>query len=372
MPERMVVTTTSAISFSFLVATMASRLRPPDTSSRCRAGTVTATHDFEVPNFSLLNGNIGADRSVSSAPFHVGGYNWMIEFYPDGTHHRACFGHAAAAYVTVCDGAVGARARFTLSLVGRDGGASRVWSRRSAGPRTFGWPHPTTWGFRRFFLKPLLRLSRCLGDDGRITIRCEITVLAPHRSEDTSPPPSEMPGHLRRVLRDGTGADVAFRVAGREFRAHRVVLAARSPVFCAQLYGPMAEKDYPGRVIEVVDMEPEVFETLLEFVYTDCFEECSTATTQHLLVAADRYGMDRLKLMCAEKLQRSIDVSNVMATLLLADQHHCQTLKEACLVFLSSPKILRLVIATDEFKQLMATCPLLLTNANPRLCIRPN
>jgi hypothetical protein len=79
------------------------RLRPLDTSSRCRAGTVTATHDFEVSNFSLLNGNIGAGRSISSTPFHAGGYNWMIEFYPDGTHHRAWFGHAAAAYMAVCE-----------------------------------------------------------------------------------------------------------------------------------------------------------------------------------------------------------------------------------------------------------------------------
>lgn len=355
-----------------------SRLRSPDTSSRCRASTVTATHDFEVANFSQLNGHIGAGRSVTSAPFTVGGYTWAIDLYPDGSEQRqqdcccTCFGllTAASAFVTLRGDAAGARARFTLSLVDRTGRASRHWRRRGAA-RTFGWPHPASWGFHYFYLKPFLRLSRCVLDGGRLTIRCELTVLTPVvASEDTTPPPvpaPELPGHLRGALRDGTGADVTFHVGpGREvFRAHRVILAARSPVFRAELYGHMAERD-PRHVTDVVDVEPAVFEMLLEFVYTDSLpgggrdEGCSAATMQHLLVAADRYGMDRLKLVCEEKLCKGIVVSTVTATLALADQHHCQLLKEACIAFVSSSKNLRLVVATDEFKQLMATSPLLL------------
>ena len=126
----------------------------------------------------------------------------------------------------------------------------------------------------------------------------------------------------------------------------------------------MAEKD-ARRVVQIEDMAPAIFEMLLHFIYTDSppgsFEGYSTATAQDLLVAADRYGMERLKLMCAEKLCNSIDVSTVMATLALADQHHCQELKEACIAFMSSPKVLRVLVATDEFKHLMAICPQLVS-----------
>ena len=50
---------------------------------------------------------------------------------------------------------------------------------------------------------------------------------------------------------------------------------------------------------------------------------------QHLLVAADRYGLDRLRLMCEGKLCRGIDARTVATTLALAEQHRCAHLKDA-------------------------------------------
>ena len=56
---------------------------------------------------------------------------------------------------------------------------------------------------------------------------------------------------------------------------------------------------------------------------------------RHLLEAADRYGMDRLKLMCESILCRILDGSTVETTLALAEQHYCTTLKDVCLQFMS-------------------------------------
>lgn len=41
---------------------------------------------------------------------------------------------------------------------------------------------------------------------------------------------------------------------------------------------------------------------------------------QHLLVAAERYKMERLKLLCQEKLCKHIDGRTVVTMLVLADQ----------------------------------------------------
>ena len=71
-------------------------------------------------------------------------------------------------------------------------------------------------------------------------------------------------------------------------------------------------------------MEAAVFKALLHFIYTDCLPErsksCEAAAMQHLLVTADRYGVDMLKFICETRLSETIDVESVAATLALAEQ----------------------------------------------------
>ena len=79
----------------------------------------------------------------------------------------------------------------------------------------------------------------------------------------------------------------------------------------------------------------KTWKALLRYAYTgplpDMRKEEEDVTCQHLLVAADRYGMDRLKLICEEKLCEYIDVSTAVTILLLAEQHHCEGVEEGVL-----------------------------------------
>lgn len=100
------------------------------------------------------------------------------------------------------------------------------------------------------------------------------------------------------MLGDKRGADFTFRVGGQKFRAHRSVLAARSPVFGAQIF------DMEMRHVEIVNMEPHIFRMMLHYIYTDSLPPCedeagyNAPVMQHLLVAAERYELERLKQMC--------------------------------------------------------------------------
>lgn len=60
--------------------------------------------------------------------------------------------------------------------------------------------------------------------------------------------------------------DVRLRVGGRVFRVHRLVLAASSPYFSALFSGGMSEAD--KEEVQILGVEAEVFEILLEFIYT--------------------------------------------------------------------------------------------------------
>ena len=59
------------------------------------------------------------------------------------------------------------------------------------------------------------------------------------------------------LLENEDGSDITFNVSGEKFRAHRLVLAARSPVFESEFLDVIGEAE--ERDIEVTDMEPKVF-----------------------------------------------------------------------------------------------------------------
>jgi len=70
---------------------------------------------------------------------------------------------------------------------------------------------------------------------------------------------------------------------------------------------------------------------LLHFIYTDALpevhEDDKVVIAQGLLVAADRYAMERLKLICANMLCSYIsDARMAITTLDLADKHGCRRL----------------------------------------------
>ena len=154
---------------------------------------------------------------------------------------------------------------------------------------------------------------------------------------------------------------MVFQVGRETFPAHRCVLAARSPVFIAEFFGAMNESRTAADVVLVHDMEAPVFKALLCFLYTDSLPEMTKEDEdimcQHLLVAADKYDMERLKLMCEVKLCEYIDVGTAATILTLAEQHHCHGLKKACFHFLSDPEKLRVVMTSDCFKHLSRSCP---------------
>lgn len=86
---------------------------------------------------------------------------------------------------------------------------------------------------------------------------------------------------------------------------------------------------------------------MLHFIYSDKFPSVheltgpdsictSTIMVQHILVAADRYGLERLRLLCEAKLCEELTTDTVVTTLALADQHQCAQLKSACLKFMAA------------------------------------
>ena len=78
---------------------------------------------------------------------------------------------------------------------------------------------------------------------------------------------------------------------------------------------------------------------------------------KHLLVASDRYAMERMELMCERKLCKFLDAKTVAATLALADQYRCSKLKDACIGFINSLDRVDDVMTSTGYQHLKRACP---------------
>jgi speckle-type POZ protein len=91
------------------------------------------------------------------------------------------------------------------------------------------------------------------------------------------------------------------------------------------------------------------------------------AEYQRLLVAADRYGVERLKKICEDKLcGNGITIDNVVSMLELAERHACTKLKASCLDFLSDGEKFKMVATTDAYFHLMQSVPSILGEVRNR------
>ncbi|XP_018476598.1 BTB/POZ and MATH domain-containing protein 1 [Raphanus sativus] len=348
---------------------------PPLTSSTSVTETVDGFHEFKISGYSLTKG-VGVGKYVASDTFSVGGHSWAVYFYPDGKSPEDNSSYVSLFIALASEGA-DVRALFELTLVDQSGnGKHKVHSHfgraLESGPYTLKC-RGSMWGYKRFFRRTGLETSDYLKDDS-LLVRCRVGVVKSctegPRECNIPVPVSDLGQQLGKLLESGKGCDVTFDFDGETFAAHKLVLATRSPVFRAQLFGPLGDRNTDR--IEIDDVEAPIFKVLLHFIYWDELPDmqeligtdsksASTLVAQHLLAAADRYALERLKAICESKLCEGITINTVATTLALAEQHHCFQLKAVCLKFVAMPENLKAVMQTDGFDYLKRSCPSLLT-----------
>ncbi|RLN31024.1 hypothetical protein C2845_PM05G29280 [Panicum miliaceum] len=94
-------------------------------------------------------------------------------------------------------------------------------------------------------------------------------------------------------------------------------------------------------------------------------DDVYTVTSNDDSCKFNRYGLDRLKLICESKLAGGISIDTVATTLALAEQHSCRLLKAKCVDFIArSPERLKLLILSWRPRAttiLFESCPLVLS-----------
>jgi speckle-type POZ protein len=192
--------------------------------------------------------------------------------------------------------------------------------------------------------------------DGSLTFYCKILTHVKQETESSADPSSlaidcsgGLSTHLDGLFNNMQFSDVNFNVGGREFPAHKSILAARSQYFAAMFQHPMKENS--TNQVKIEDIDPEVFDQLLRFIYTGRvpLDKLETMAAD-LFIAADKYLMDELKMKCENYLLSQMSPDNCVILLLHGDlQNPAEYMKKAAKFFRRSPSQ---VMATDKWKKL--------------------
>ncbi|NXC16959.1 SPOPL protein, partial [Corythaeola cristata] len=202
---------------------------------------------------------------------------------------------------------------------------------------TFYTGHDTAWcGIPHWPVRPSIPSSTTnhKGNRGPLVsvVQDSVNISGQSNTNTLKVPECRLAEDLGNLWETTRFTDCSFYVGGQEFKAHKSVLAARSPVFNAMFEHEM-EESKKNRV-EINDVDPEVFKEMMRFIYTGKAPNLEKMA-DNLLAAADKYALERLKVMCEEALCSNLSVENVADILILADLHSAEQLKAQAIDFIN-------------------------------------
>ena len=137
-----------------------------------------------------------------------------------------------------------------------------------------------------------------------------------------------------KLHQDNEFADVTLNVNGRELKAHKCMLAIRSPVFHRMFSTDMLESK--TNIVNIDDISQDVFVQLLKYIYTGTADVSKYAT--ELFLAAEKYLIDDLKEECKEIINNHISIDNCIKILVLADQVKDSLIQTKAIEFINRNK----------------------------------
>jgi len=298
---------------------------------------VKFSYMWTINNFSFCREEMG--EVLKSSTFSAGANDklkWCLRVNPKGLDEESKDYLSLYLLLVSCNKSE-VRAKFKFSILN----AKREETKAMESQRAYRFVQGKDWGFKKFIRRDfLLDEANGLLPDDKLTIFCEVSVVADSvnisgqsNTVQFKVPECRLSDDLGKLFEDQKFSDVTLSVSGREFLAHKAILAARSPVFAAMFDHDMEERKHNR--VAITDVDHEVLREMLRFIYTGRATNLDKMADD-LLAAADKYALDRLKVMCEEALCTNLSIENAADILILADLHSADQLKAQAIDFINT------------------------------------
>ncbi|EEB18622.1 Speckle-type POZ protein, putative [Pediculus humanus corporis] len=332
---------------------------------------VKFSYMWTINNFSFCREEMG--EVLKSSTFSAGANDklkWCLRVNPKGLDEESKDYLSLYLLLVSCNKSE-VRAKFKFSILN----AKREETKAMESQRAYRFVQGKDWGFKKFIRRDfLLDEANGLLPDDKLTIFCEVSVVADSinisgqsNAVQFKVPECRLSDDFGSLFDNQKFSDVTLSVCGREFQAHKAVLAARSMVFAAMFEHAMEESKHNR--VEITDVDHEVLREMLRFIYTGMASNLEEMAGD-LLAAADKYALERLKVMCEEALCTGLSTENAAETLILADLHTANQLKAQAIDFINTHATE--VMETSGWKSMINSHPNLIEEAYRALATQQN
>lgn len=298
---------------------------------------VKFSYMWTINNFSYSREEMG--EVLKSSSFSAGTNDklkWCLRVNPKGLDEESKEYLSLYLLLVSCNKSE-VRAKFKFSILN----SRREETKAMESQRAYRFVQGKDWGFKKFIRRDfLLDEANGLLPDDKLTLYCEVSVVADsvnisgqNCAIQFKVPECRLSDDIGDLFESRKFSDVILSVNGKEFYTHKAILAARSPVFAAMFEHDMEEKKQNR--VEITDVDSDVLKEMLRFIYTGRATNLDNMADE-LLAAADKYALERLKVMCEEELCQSLSVDSVSESLVLADLHNADQLKAYSIDFINS------------------------------------
>ena len=162
-----------------------------------------------------------------------------------------------------------------------------------------------------------------------------------HKEPISLKPTFDLPEfNLSKVMEDARHSslftDVTLVVAdGKEFKAHKAVLASQSPFFKTRFEDRWTGQEKDKSRVEMTDVPEVVMDTVLSYLYTGKAANIYKIAFE-VLPTAEEYGLEGLQKMCEEALAKKVTDENVVDILVHAETYNARDLRKACMNYIVS------------------------------------
>ncbi|KAG5670677.1 hypothetical protein PVAND_000925 [Polypedilum vanderplanki] len=152
---------------------------------------------------------------------------------------------------------------------------------------------------------------------------------------------SEIGNDLEEIIKVDDFKDFTILVKGEKFKAHKLVLAARS-----QTFAEMLKKNLQIECLNLVDISSKIFREILNFIYTNEFPKSNEIDFIQLFIASRRLKIEKLIHFAADKLIDEISPENALEILKMSNKYGNEKLQKKS--FDEIKKILNNIKISDD------------------------